>query len=301
MKIKEDIIQQDDQLEQEHSSYQSSKRIELIKEFFSNKVAIFGATIMLITVITAIFAPVIAPYPYDYIDLPKMLTPPNKEHIFGTDDLGRDIFSRVVYGTRISLVVGFGVVALSLLIGLVLGVIAGYFGGRIDSIIMGITDIFWSLPVILLAIAIIAALGPNLINLIIAMALVSWSRYTRLIRAEFLSLREQEFIEATRVLGMSSFRTIFKHMLPNAMAPIIVLTTMEFPIAIISEASLSFLGLGAQPPTPSWGSIISGGRMYIVEAPWIIFFPGLLLAVLVLAFNLFGDSLRDFLDPRLKE
>ncbi|MEI3614792.1 ABC transporter permease [Pseudogracilibacillus sp. SO30301A] len=294
------LIQQDNKLEPEHSSYESSKQLELFKEFLSNKTAIFGAAIMFITIITAIFAPVIAPYPYDYIDLPKMLTPPNNEHIFGTDDLGRDIFSRVVYGTRISLVVGFGVVALSLLIGLVLGVIAGYFGGRIDSIIMGITDIFGSLPVILLAIAIIAALGPNLINLIIAMALVSWSRYTRLIRAEFLSLREQEFIEATRVLGMSSFRTIFKHMLPNAMAPIIVLTTMEFPVAIISEASLSFLGLGAQPPTPSWGSIISGGRMYIVEAPWIIFFPGLLLAILVLAFNLFGDSLRDFLDPRLK-
>lgn len=301
MKSKLEMMQPEEQMEPVYIPTRTAKRKEMIKEFFSNKGALFGVIIMLITVITAIFAPLIAPYPYDYIDLPKMLTPPSKEHFFGTDDLGRDVFSRVVYGTRISLIVGFGVVGFSLLIGLVLGVIAGYFGGRIDAIIMGITDIFWSLPVTLIAIAIIAALGPNLVNLIIAMALVSWSRYTRLIRAEFLSLREQEFVEATRVLGMGHFRTIFKHMLPNALAPIIVLTTMEFPIAIISEASLSFLGLGAQPPTPSWGSIISGGRLYIVEAPWIIFFPGAILAILVLAFNLFGDSLRDFLDPRLKD
>lgn len=298
----DNLVRNQNSFDQEFQNIvKKDKKYELLKEFFSNKAALFGGVIMLITVITAIFAPVIAPYQYDYVDLPKMLTPPSKEHIFGTDDLGRDIFSRVVYGTRISLGVGFGVVGLSLLIGLLLGIISGYFGGKIDSIIMGITDIFWTLPVILIAIAIIAALGPNLINLIIAMALVSWSRYARLIRAEFLSLREQEFIEATRVLGMSHFRTIFKHMLPNALAPIIVLTTMEFPVAIISEASLSFLGLGAQPPTPSWGSIISGGRLYIVEAPWIIFFPGILLAILVLAFNLFGDSLRDFLDPRLKD
>ncbi|MBM7715777.1 peptide/nickel transport system permease protein [Bacillus thermophilus] len=300
--MKENYVFQDDsKIAHVETHFETNNNIEFVKRLFSNKSAIFGSAVIFIVVITAIFAPVIAPYPYDYIDLPNMLQSPSAQHLFGTDDLGRDIFSRVIYGTRISLVVGFGVIAISLLIGVILGAVSGYFGGRIDSIIMGMTDIAWSFPVTLLAIAIIAALGPSLTNLIIAMALVSWSKYTRLIRGEFLSLREQEFIEATRVLGMGHARIIFKHMLPNALAPIIVLTTMEFPIAIIAEASLSFLGLGAQPPTPSWGAIISGGRSYILEAPWIIFFPGFILAILVLGFNLFGDALRDALDPRLKD
>jgi peptide/nickel transport system permease protein len=199
------------------------------------------------------------------------------------------------------LLVGFLAVGISLLIGTILGAIAGFYGGVLDYIISGITDIAWSFPVTLLAIAFVAALGPSLINLIIAMAIVSWSGFARLVRGQFLSLREKEFVEAARSLGFSDSRIIFRHMLPNALAPIIVLTTLEVPKAIIVEASLSFLGLGAQPPTPSWGAIMNSGRSYLLEAPWVSIFPGLMIVIIVLGFNLFGDALRDTLDPRLKD
>jgi peptide/nickel transport system permease protein len=251
--------------------------------------------------ITAIFAPLIAPYPYDAIDLPQMLKAPNSENILGTDEFGRDIFSRIVYGSRISLQVGFIAVGISLVIGTILGALAGYYGGITDYIISGITDIAYSFPISLLAIAFVAALGRSLTNLIFAVALVSWSGYARLVRGQFISLKNREFIEATKILGMSDARIIFKHMLPNSMAPVIVLTTLEIPKAIIVESSLSFLGLGVPPPAPSWGSIMSSGRAYIMEAPWVSIFPGLVMALAVLGFNLFGDALRDTLDPRLKD
>lgn len=279
----------------------SSSKLDFVKRLFLNKAAIFGATVILILIIAAIFASAIAPYPYDAINLPDMLKSPNAENLFGTDEFGRDIFSRIVYGSRVSLQVGFFAVGISLIIGTVFGALAGYYGGIVDYIISGITDIAWSFPVSLLAIAFVAALGPSLSNIIIAVAVVSWSGYSRLIRGQFLSLREQEFIEAARALGMSDMRIIFRHILPNAMSPIIVLTTLEVPKAIIVESTLSFLGLGAQPPTPSWGSIMSAGRSYILEAPWVSFFPGMMMALVVLGFNLFGDALRDTLDPRLKD
>lgn len=271
------------------------------QRLFSNKMAVFGAIVILILFIIAIFAPLIAPYSFDAIDLPQMLKGPNTENILGTDEFGRDIFSRIVYGSRISLKVGFIAVAISLVIGTILGALAGYYGGITDYIISGITDIAYSFPVSLLAIAFVAALGRSLTNLIFAVALVSWSGYARLVRGQFISLRNREFIEATKILGMSDVRIIFKHMLPNSMAPIIVLTTLEIPKAIIVESSLSFLGLGVPPPAPSWGSIMSSGRAYIMEAPWIAIFPGLMMALAVLGFNLFGDALRDTLDPRLKD
>ena len=210
------------------------------------------------------------------------------------------VFSRIVYGARISLQVGFIAVGISLVIGTVLGAIAGYYGGIVDYIISSITDIAWALPVSLLAIALVAALGPSLNNLILAVSLVSWSGFARLVRGQFLTLREKEFVEAAKALGYSDSRIIFRHILPNAVAPIIVLTTLEVPKAIIIEASLSFLGLGAQPPTPSWGSIMNSGKDFILEAPWISIFPGLMIMIIVLGFNLFGDALRDILDPRLK-
>jgi ABC-type dipeptide/oligopeptide/nickel transport system permease subunit len=192
-------------------------------------------------------------------------------------------------------------VGISLLIGTILGALAGYYGGALDYVISGITDIAWSFPVTLLAIVFVAALGPSLNNMIIAMAIVSWSGFARLVRGQFLSLREKEFVQAARVLGMRDRRIIFRHMLPNALAPVIVLTTLEVPKAIIVEASLSFLGLGAQPPTPSWGAIMNSGKSYLMEAPWISIFPGLMIVVIVMGFNLFGDALRDTLDPRLKD
>ncbi len=268
---------------------------------FSNKMARFGGIVILVVFLCAIFAPIIAPYEYDAMNLPEMLKAPSAENIFGTDEFGRDIFSRIVYGSRISLKVGFLAVGISMLIGTTLGALAGFYGGIIDLIISGITDIAWSFPVTLLAIAFVAALGPSLTNLIIALAIVSWSGFARLVRGQFLSLREKEFVEAARSLGMSDSRIILKHILPNAFAPIIVLTSLEVPKAIIIEASLSFLGLGAQPPAPSWGSIMSSGRAYIMEAPWVSFFPGIMIALIVLGFNLFGDALRDTLDPRLKD
>lgn len=280
-------------------AYGIEERESFLKKLFSNKGAVFGAIVILIFILTALFAPLLAPYKYDLMNMPNMLVAPGGRNLLGTDEFGRDILSRIIYGSRISLFVGFGAVSISMLIGIVLGALAGYFGGWIDYIISGITDIAWSLPVSLLAIAFVAALGPSLRNLIIAIAMVSWAGFTRVVRGQFLSLRESEFIQAAQILGMSNTRIILRHMLPNALAPVIVLTTMEIPKVIIIESSLSFLGLGVQPPTPSWGSIMSAGRDYILEAPWIIIFPGIAMAILVLGFNFFGDSLRDTLDPRL--
>lgn len=275
-------------------------KFEFWKKLFAKKTAVFGAVIIVIFIIIALAAPLIATHPYDGMNENTILQSPNLQNIFGTDEFGRDIFSRIVYGARVSLKVGFIAVGFSMVIGTILGALAGYYGGFIDYVISAITDIAWSFPISLLAIALAAALGPSLKNLILAVVLVSWSGYTRMIRGQFLSLRESEFIEAARALGMSDMRIIFKHILPNAMAPLIVLVTMEVPKVIIVESSLSFLGLGVQPPTPSWGSIMSSGRSFILEAPWISILPGLTIMVLVLAFNLFGDTLRDALDPRLR-
>lgn len=285
----------------EHIESQIPSDGHLFQRIISNKKALFGGTIVLILFLIAIFAPLIAPRDYITMDFPSMLKPPSSEYLFGTDEFGRDIFSRIVYGSRISLQVGFIAVGISLLIGTILGAIAGYYGGIIDYILSSITDIAWSLPVSLLAIALVAALGPSLRNLILAVALVSWSGFARLVRGQFLTLREKEFVEAAKALGYGDARIIFKHILPNALAPIIILTTLEVPKAIIIEASLSFLGLGAQPPTPSWGSIMNAGKDYIMEAPWISIFPGLMIMIIVLGFNLFGDALRDILDPRIRD
>ena len=284
---------------EEEIAYGIEEREPFSKKLFSNKGAVFGTIVISIFILTAIFAPYLAPYKYDFMNMPNMLTGPGTNNLLGTDEFGRDILSRIIYGSRISLVVGFGAVSISMVIGIVLGAIAGYFGGAIEYIISGITDIAWSLPVTLLAIAFVAALGPSLTNLIIAIAMISWAGFTRVVRGQFLSLRESEFIQAAQILGMSNTRIILKHMLPNALAPVIVLVTMEIPKVIIIESSLSFLGLGVQPPTPSWGSIMSAGRSYIMDAPWIIIFPGIAMALLVLGFNFFGDALRDTLDPRL--
>ncbi|MGM0651676.1 MAG: ABC transporter permease [Bacillota bacterium] len=280
---------------------QSSEFGQFKKRLFKNKAAIFGISVIIVLIVSAIFAPLIAPYAYDAQNLPNMLQKPSTEHLLGTDEFGRDLFSRLIYGTRISLQISFIAVGLSLLIGTVLGALAGYYGGVIDYIISAITDIAWGFPVILLAIAIVAILGPSLVNVMIAVALVSWSGFARIVRGQFLSLRKTEFIEAAIVMGMSDLRLIFRHILPNALAPIIVMTTLELPKAIIVESSLSFLGMGAQPPTPSWGYIMNAGRGFILEAPWIALFPGLMIILVVLGFNLFGDALRDALDPRLKD
>jgi len=267
------------------------------KRLFRHKGAVIGVIIIFLFIFSAVFAPWLTSYSYDKPNISAVLEAPSWKHIFGTDEFGRDIFTRIVYGARISLQVAFVAVAFSLVIGTVLGSIAGYYGGIIDYIISSLTDIAWSFPTTLLAIAFIAALGTGLQNVITAIALASWSGYCRVVRGQFLSLKQREFIEAARILGMSDARIIFGHILPNSITPVVVMATLELPKAIVIEASLSFLGLGAQPPQPSWGVILDSGKGLLEQAPWVSFFPGLMIMIVVLGFNLFGDALRDVLDP----
>ncbi|HZK25302.1 MAG TPA: ABC transporter permease [Oscillospiraceae bacterium] len=289
---------------QEHAdliNVTANKRLSFRARLFSNKPATLAVVLIALFIISALLAAFIAPYPYDEQNLPGMMQAPSIKHLFGTDEFGRDIFSRVIYGTRISLIVGFTSVVISTSVGTLLGSLAGYYGGIVDQIITGLTDIVYSFPVSLLAIAVVAALGPSLFNLIIVISMVSWASYARLVRGQVLTLKEWDFVEAARALGMSNFRIIVRHILPNSLAPIIVMATLEIPKAIIIESTLSFLGLGVPPPTPSWGSIMNAGRSFILDAPWITMAPGVMMMVLVLTFNLFGDALRDTLDPRLND
>lgn len=272
----------------------------LMRRLLRSKAAIFGLVIIGLMFICALFAPLIATHDYAKQDLPSMLQPPSNAHLFGTDEFGRDIFSRVIYGSRVSIKVGFLAVGISLLTGLFFGSIAGYYGRLLDSVICALIDIALAFPMTLLAIAIIAVLGPGLFNVCLAIALSSWGSFARIARGQFLSLKNQEFVEAARILGYSDARIIFRHILPNSLAPLVVLTTLEVPKAIIVEATLSFLGLGIQPPLPSWGSIMSSGRSFLFHAPWITIFPGIMIILIVMGFNLLGDALRDSLDPRLR-
>lgn len=265
-----------------------------------NRLAMVGLVIIIILVITAIFADYIAPYDYAEQNLANQYQTPNAEHWFGTDELGRDIFSRVVYGSRVSLRVGFISVSISMTIGVAIGAITGYYGGKIDNILMRFIDIVQALPDILLAIAIMAALGPGLTNLMVAVGIAAIPGYARLVRSSVLSLRDQEFVEAARANGSSDARIILKHIIPNCMAPIIVQATLGVAYAIINAAGLSFIGLGLEPPTPEWGAMLSGGRAYIRDYPHMTLFPGLAIVLTILALNLLGDGLRDALDPKLK-
>ena len=265
-----------------------------------NKLAMMGLFIIILLVIVAIFADVIAPYGYADQNLANQYQKPSMEHLFGTDELGRDIFSRVVYGSRVSLRVGFISVSISMIIGVAFGAITGYYGGKVDNVLMRLIDIVQALPDTLLAIAIMASLGPGLTNLMIAVGIAAIPGYARLVRSSVLSLKDQEFIEAARANGSSDFRIILKHIIPNCMAPIIVQATLGVAYAIINAAVLSFIGLGLEPPTPEWGAMLSGGRAYIRDFPHMTLFPGLAIVITILALNLLGDGLRDALDPKLK-
>jgi len=262
----------------------------------SDLLSMFALAVIVILIFIAIFVPLIAPSKTDSIFLP-----PSFSHPFGTDGLGRDLFIRVLLGARISLMVGILVVALSLLIGCPLGVIAGYFKGTIvDEVIMRITDMFLALPPLLLAIAIAATLGYSLTNAMIATAISWWPWYTRLMRAQAVSLRERPFVEAAKGLGVGELKIVFRHILPNSLAPIIVQATMDIGSAILLTSGLSFLGLGAQPPTPEWGLMVNQGRSYLGSFWWYATFPGLAIFITVMVFNLLGDGLRKALDPRLR-
>jgi len=277
-----------------------SQWAEVWKRLIKNKAAIAGMIVILILLLTAIFADFIAPYGYETQFLDNTRTAPNADNWFGTDNFGRDIFSRVVYGSRISIQVGFIAVGVAMVVGGILGSISGYYSGRIDNVIMRLMDVLLAIPGILLAIAIAAALGPGLVNVMIAVGIASIPRYARIVRASVLSLRDQEFVEAAKAVGANDFRIITKYILPNCMAPIIVQGTLGVAEAILSAAGLSFIGLGIQPPIPEWGAMLSTARIYIRDAWWMAIFPGLAIMFTIFGLNLLGDGLRDALDPRLK-
>lgn len=268
-----------------------------------NPLTATGLSIVLLLVLVALLAPWIAPHPKDIgkTHIQERFLSPSLNHPFGTDDLGRDIFSRVIYGSRISLEVGILAIGLALLIGIPLGVIAGYSGGMIDEVIMRVTDTFLSFPSLLLAMVISAVLGPNLRNAMIAIAISWWPWYTRLLRSEAISTREEDFVTAARAIGCSGRRITFKHVLPNCLTPIIVQASMDFGSIILTCASLSFLGLGAQPPTPEWGLMLSTGRTFFLTHWWIVTFPGIAIFIVVLSFNLVGDGLREIIDPKMRK
>lgn len=265
-----------------------------------NKLALVGLVIIIILVLVAIFADFIASYDYAEQNLKLALKKPSSEHWFGTDEFGRDIFSRIIYGSRVSLKVGFIAVSIAVIIGGFLGAISGYYGGKIDNVIMRFMDILLAIPGILLSISIVAALGPGLIKLMIAVGISSIPQYARIVRASVLSVKDHEFIEAAKAMGASDFRIIVTHILPNCLAPIIVQATLGVALAILTVAGLSFIGLGIQPPTPEWGAMLSGGRSYIRDYSYMTIFPGLAIVLIIFALNVLGDGLRDALDPKLK-
>jgi len=264
-----------------------------------NPLAAIGIALVTIFVICALFAPWIAPQDPAHIDLPTRLAGPSPTHWCGTDELGRDILSRLIYGSRISMLVGSCVVAASLALGLIVGSIAGYYGGRIDRFVnVVVMNAFLSFPGILLAIAFVAFRGPGIFNLILALSLGGWVGYARLVRAQVLAAREREFVEAARALGASDLRVIVRHILPNIIQPIIVQAAIGMAGAILAEATMSFLGLGVPPPTASWGTMLNDGRAHLFDAAHLVIFPAMAVMLAVLSFNFIGDALRDFLDPR---
>ena len=273
---------------------------EIFKRLSRAPLAMIGLAIVVVLVFTAVFADYIAPFGYADQDLMAAFEEPSKAHLFGTDEFGRDIFSRIIYGSRISLQVGFIAVGIAVFAGGFLGAIAGYYGGKADNLIMRAMDILLSIPSILLAIAIAASLGPGLFNLMIAVGISSTPNYARIVRGSVLSIRNQEFVEAAKAVGSSDLRIILKHIIPNCLAPIIVQATLGVAIAILTAAGLSFIGLGIQPPIPEWGAMLSGGREYIRDYAYMTVFPGLAIMITILALNFLGDGLRDALDPKLK-
>jgi len=277
-----------------------SPRKMMVKRFKRNKRAVIGLSVTTIFIIIAIFAPLLSPYdPFEY-HMKEILHSPSLRHPFGTDQFGRDVLARIIYGSRISLMIGIVGVGISVIVGVTLGTIAGYFGGLIDNIMMRIMDILLAFPGFLLALAIISILGPNMLNVMIAIGIFSIPVFARIMRSSVISIKYKEFIEATKSLGGSHFLIIMKHIVPNCIAPIIVLSTMRIATSILTAAGLSFLGLGAQPPSPEWGAMLNEGREYIRSAPHLSTVPGLVIMIVVLGFNMLGDGLRDALDPQMK-
>jgi len=276
------------------------RRFSTLRRAARARLAPFGAAVMLLALTVALLAPVVAPYNPLKQNLNNTLARPDRTHLMGTDNVGRDVFSRMVFGTRVSLVAGFGSVVIAVLVGGLLGLLAGYAGGRVDNLVMRVMDAVLSFPPLVLALALGAALGAGLTGVVIALGVVYTPTFARLMRGQVLSITAREYVDAARALGAPGWRIAWSHVLPNATAPIVVQASLSVAFAILAEASLSFLGLGIQPPAASWGSMINAGRGYLQQAPWIVFGPGAALFITVVGLNFVGDAIRDALDPRLR-
>lgn len=266
-----------------------------------NKLAVFSAILIVLIIMAAVFAPVVAPYDHLKQSLTDRLQHPSAAHWLGTDELGRDVLSRIIFGARISLTIGLVPTLISMAIGTVLGMCAGFYGGKIDFFIMRLADVMLAFPSLLLAMVVMYTMGGGLINIFIALSLVNWASTARVVRSQTLSLKEKEYVEAARSIGVKKWTIMFRHILPNCLPSLIVLFTLNIPSAILSEASLSFLGVGAQPPSASWGLMVVRGKKYLFTEPWLSIAPSVAIMVIVMAFNFLGDGLRDVIDPYLKE
>jgi ABC-type dipeptide/oligopeptide/nickel transport system permease subunit len=266
-----------------------------------NKLAVVSFGLILVFALAAVFAPLLTPYAYDEMDLTNRLAPPSAAHLLGTDEGGRDVFTRLLYGARVSLLIGIVPTLLSMMIGAALGILAGFSGGKTDTVIMRIADVMLAFPSILLAMVLMYMLGDGLINVFLTLSIVNWASVARVVRAETLRLKELEYVEAARVIGVSKNKILLRHILPNCIPTLIVLFTLNVPSSILTESSLSFLGLGVQPPAASWGLMVNQGRQYLYTAPWLSFAPCIAIMLTVLAFNFLGDGLRDVMDPHLQK
>ncbi len=279
----------------------NSFRADFFRMFRANRLAAFSLLLILLMILGAALAPVLTPYAYDDMDLQRRLSPPSAEHLLGTDEGGRDILTRLLYGARVSLMIGVVPTVLSILIGALLGMLAGWYGGITDTVIMRLADIVLAFPSMLLAMLMMFALGDGIINVVLTLAMMNWASVARIVRAETLRLKNAEYIDAARTIGVSGPVMLLRHILPNCLPTLIVLFTLNVPTAILTESSLSFLGLGIQAPDASWGLMVNAGKNFLFNAPWLSVIPGLTIMVAVLAFNFLGDGLRDALDPHLKD
>lgn len=274
---------------------------DIFSSLIKNKMAVAGALTALLLILAALFAHYISPHnPYD-VNLNLQFQKPGMNYILGTDMFGRDVLSRIIYGARISLIIGLVPTSISLTLGTFLGMIAGYYGSKVDFVIMRLADVVLAFPSLLLAMVVMYTLGATLINIFIALSLVGWAGISRVVRAQTLSIKEKEFVQAAKAIGVSNFVIMIRHILPNCLPSLLVLFTLKIPEAILSEASLSFLGVGAQPPIPSWGLMIARGKEFIFSAPWVAVSPGVAILIIVISFNFLGDGLRDALDPYMNQ
>lgn len=281
--------------------YKENTLTDILKAMKKNKAMALGAITIVLIIIIALFAPLIAPYNPYAVDLDKQFMKPSLQYLVGTDMYGRDVLSRIIYGARISLLIGLVPTLISMTIGTILGMVSGYYGGKVDFIIMGLVNMVLAFPSLLLSMVVMYTLGASLLNIFIALSVVGWGGTARVVRSQTLSIKNKEFVEASKAVGVKNIVIMLRHILPNCIPQLLVLFTLNIPGAILSEASLSFLGVGAQPPASSWGLMVSNGKEFIFNAPWVAIAPGIAILIIVLAFNFFGDGLRDTLDPYLKQ